>query len=168
MRRGSGEGRAVEDLAAGAAPASRDADRIVLQRWKSAGLAACWQLAGHHADSANAASASASGRSRLASSQASGGARSHVVGRLPRSPISSVSWRRRRQRQLALQELGSASHSASLFARQLDVDALDAVGVLAHARQRITTSSLILKALVWREMAAVRERSSQNFLRARG
>jgi hypothetical protein len=30
----------------------------------------------------------------------------------------------------------------------------------------ITTSSLILKALVWREMAAVRLRSSQNFLRA--
>jgi hypothetical protein len=29
----------------------------------------------------------------------------------------------------------------------------------------ITTSSLTLKALVWREMAAVRERSSQNFLR---
>ncbi|MCY1524578.1 hypothetical protein D9M68_595180 [compost metagenome] len=32
----------------------------------------------------------------------------------------------------------------------------------------ITTSSLILKALVWRAMAAVRERSSQNFLRASG
>ena len=30
----------------------------------------------------------------------------------------------------------------------------------------ITTSSLILKALVWRAMAAVRLRSSQNFLRA--
>ncbi len=30
----------------------------------------------------------------------------------------------------------------------------------------ITTSSLILKALVWREIAAVRLRSSQNFLRA--
>jgi multisubunit Na+/H+ antiporter MnhG subunit len=30
----------------------------------------------------------------------------------------------------------------------------------------ITTSSLILKALVWRLMAAVRLRSSQNFLRA--
>ena len=29
----------------------------------------------------------------------------------------------------------------------------------------MTTSSLSLKALVWREMAAVRERSSQNFLR---
>jgi hypothetical protein len=29
----------------------------------------------------------------------------------------------------------------------------------------MTTSSLTLKALVWREMAAVRERSSQNFLR---
>jgi hypothetical protein len=32
----------------------------------------------------------------------------------------------------------------------------------------ITTSSLILKALVWRLMAAVRLRSSQNFLRASG
>ena len=32
----------------------------------------------------------------------------------------------------------------------------------------ITTSSLILKALVWREMAAVFLRSSQNFLRASG
>ncbi|MNJ62962.1 hypothetical protein D3C77_588210 [compost metagenome] len=32
----------------------------------------------------------------------------------------------------------------------------------------ITTSSLILKALVWRAIAAVRERSSQNFLRASG
>jgi hypothetical protein len=30
----------------------------------------------------------------------------------------------------------------------------------------MTTSSLILKALVWRLMAAVRLRSSQNFLRA--
>ena len=30
----------------------------------------------------------------------------------------------------------------------------------------MTTSSLILKALVWRAMAAVRLRSSQNFLRA--
>jgi hypothetical protein len=32
----------------------------------------------------------------------------------------------------------------------------------------MTTSSLTLKALVWREMAAVRERSSQNFLRVSG
>jgi hypothetical protein len=32
----------------------------------------------------------------------------------------------------------------------------------------ITTSSFTLKALVWREMAAVRERSSQNFLRCSG
>ena len=32
----------------------------------------------------------------------------------------------------------------------------------------MTTSSLTLKALVWREMAAVRERSSQNCLRASG
>ena len=32
----------------------------------------------------------------------------------------------------------------------------------------ITTSSLTLKALVWREMAAVFLRSSQNFLRASG
>jgi hypothetical protein len=32
----------------------------------------------------------------------------------------------------------------------------------------MTTSSLSLKALVWREMAAVRERSSQNFLRVSG
>jgi hypothetical protein len=32
----------------------------------------------------------------------------------------------------------------------------------------ITTSSLILKALVWRLIAAVRLRSSQNFLRASG
>ena len=30
----------------------------------------------------------------------------------------------------------------------------------------MTTSSLILNALVWRAIAAVRERSSQNFLRA--
>ena len=50
--------------------------------------------------------------------------------------------------------------------RQLDVDALDAVGVLAHARSGITTSSLILKALVCLLIAAVRLRSSQNFLRA--
>ena len=32
----------------------------------------------------------------------------------------------------------------------------------------MTTSSLILKALVWRLMAAVRLRSNQNFLRASG
>ena len=37
--------------------------------------------------------------------------------------------------------------------------------VFAHAaRSGITTSSLILKALVWRAMAAVRARSSQNCL----
>jgi hypothetical protein len=49
---------------------------------------------------------------------------------------------------------------------ELDVDALDAFGVLAHAVSGMTTSSLTLKALVWRAMAAVRLRSSQNFLRA--
>ena len=73
------------------------------------------------------------------------------------------------ERQLALEVFVQRIEQRELVLdRQLDVDALDAVGIIAQAGSGITTSSLILKALVCLAMAAVRARSSQNFLRASG
>jgi hypothetical protein len=61
----------------------------------------------------------------------------------------------------------SASHSLSLLRSDSSMLMRSMPSVYSAMRgSGITTSSLILKALVWRLMAAVRLRSSQNFLRA--
>ena len=63
----------------------------------------------------------------------------------------------------------NASHKLSLLRKESSMFKRSIPSVYSPMRGKgMTTSSLILKALVWRLMAAVRLRSSQNFLRASG
>ena len=75
-------------------------------------------------------------------------------------PIGNLGW---------LTNTVKASHKASLLRKDNSMLMRSMPSVYSPMRSKgITTSSLILNALVWRLIAAVRLRSSQNFLRASG
>jgi hypothetical protein len=121
----------------------RHAHRVVLQRWNSVGDAARLSSGPTLTPSDRAtASARSSGMSRLSSShcQRPRMAPTCCSACVRRSPSSSVGVEvgvARVQRQLAAQEAAQCVAQAQLAGdRQFDVDAFDAVAVIAHARQR--------------------------------